>query len=97
MRFRFHPHGVPLSESLVDYMQDRLDRLYRDFAFIIEGDVYLEEIGEVKPHREIRLHIHVPGEVLHVSERGENFQTAFDAALERIRRGLVKYKERLRS
>jgi ribosomal subunit interface protein len=97
MRFRFHPHGVPLSESLTEYMQDRLDRLYRDFAFITEGDVYLEEIGEVKPHREIRLHIRIPGEVLHVSERGENFQTAFDAALERIRRGLVKYKERLRS
>jgi ribosomal subunit interface protein len=97
MRFRFHPHGVPLSEHLTSYMEDRLGRLYNDFAFITEGEVYLEEVGDVKPNREIRLHVRIPGEVLHVSERGENFQEAFDAALARIRRGLVKYKERLRS
>ncbi len=78
-------------------MENRLDRLYQDFAFITEGEVYLEEVGDVKPNREVRLHIRIPGEVLHVSERGDNFQVAFDAALERIRRGLVKYKERLRS
>ncbi len=86
-----------MSESLSAYMQDRLDRLYQDFAFITEGEVFLEEVGEVKPNREVRLHVRIPGEVLHVSERGENFQVAFDAALDRIRRGLVKYKERLRS
>ncbi len=97
MRFRFYPHGIPLSESLSAYMENRLDRLYQDFAFITEGEVYLEEVGDVKPNREVRLHIRIPGEVLHVSERGDNFQVAFDAALERIRRGLVKYKERLRS
>jgi len=49
MRFRFHPHGVPLSEHLTSYMEDRLGRLYNDFAFITEGEVYLEEVfGEIQ-------------------------------------------------
>jgi ribosomal subunit interface protein len=97
MRFRLHAHGFRLPEALSAYMQDRLDRLYDDFAAIMEGEVHLEEMGDKSPAREVRIHIRVPGEALHVSERANEYQTAFDAALGAIRRSLTRYKERLRS
>ncbi len=97
MRFRIHTDGAKVSEAFTSYVQDRLERLYQDFGFIIEGEVNFKELGNKGPHRGVELHLRVPGEVLHVSERAEDFQTAFDSGLSAMRRSLQRYKEQIRS
>lgn len=97
MRFRIHTDGAKVSEAFTTYVQDRLERLYQDFGFILEGEISLKELGSKEPHRGVELHVRVPGEVLHVSERAADFQTAFDAGLSAMRRSLRRYKEQIRS
>jgi ribosome-associated translation inhibitor RaiA len=74
-----------------------MDKLLSDFAFVLNGDIYLQEIGVKSPTHSVRLRVQVPGETLIAEERGDNFQEAFDAALAALRRQLTRYKETIRS
>lgn len=97
MRYEVHAGNVKVSSAFTAYVEDRMQRLLSDFAFIVSGDLYLHELGTKSPAHQVRLRVQVPGETLVVEERGDNFQEAFDAALAAMRRQLTRYKETIRS
>ncbi|GIV25876.1 MAG: hypothetical protein KatS3mg026_1568 [Bacteroidia bacterium] len=97
MRYEVHAGSVKVSSAFTAYVEDRMQRLLSDFAFIVSADLYLHELGAKSPTHQVRLRVQVPGETLIVEERGDNFQEAFDAALAAMRRQLTRYKETIRS
>ncbi len=97
MRYELHAGSVKVSPAFIDYTDERMKRLLEDFAFVVHGDIYLHELGAKSPSHQVRLKLQVPGDVLVVEERADNFQEAFDSAVEAIRRQLKRYKETIRS
>lgn len=97
MRYQLHTGPVKVSESFTAYVGDRIERLLDDFSFVVSSDVYLQEVGEKSPSRQVRLRFQVPGETLIAEEKADNFQEAFDKALLAARRQLTRYKETIRS
>ncbi|MCS7297824.1 MAG: ribosome-associated translation inhibitor RaiA [Bacteroidia bacterium] len=97
MRYEIHAGNARTSPSLSDYVDDRMQRLFHDFGFIVRADIYLHEVGVKNPSHEVRLKVQVPGETLLAEEKAQNFQEAFDGVLGAIRRQLTRYKETIRS
>ncbi|MCS6895547.1 MAG: ribosome-associated translation inhibitor RaiA [Bacteroidia bacterium] len=97
MRYKIHHSSVKVSPTFAEYAGSRMERLLHDFAFILHADIYLHEIGLKSPTHEVRLRVQVPGETLIAEEKADNFQEAFDAALNAVRRQLTRYKETIRS
>ncbi|MCS7162086.1 MAG: ribosome-associated translation inhibitor RaiA [Bacteroidia bacterium] len=97
MRYELHAGTIPLSPTFTEYVEGRMKRLLSDFAFIVNSDIFLQELGVKGATHQVRLRVHVPGETLVAEERASNFQEAFDAALAAVRRQLTRYKETIRS
>jgi len=97
MRYQLHSGTAKVSESFVSYVESRMERLLTDFSFVIATDIYLQELGDKSPTRQVRLRFQVPGETLIAEEKADNFQEAFDKALLAARRQLTRYKETIRS
>lgn len=97
MRYELHAGSVKVSSAFTDYANARMSRLLEDFAFVVHGDIYLHELGAKSPSHQVRLKLQVPGDTLVVEEKADNFQEAFDSAVEAMRRQLKRYKETARS
>lgn len=97
MRYDIHTGSAKVSPAFAEYAESRMQRLFQDFAFILQSDIYLHEAGQKSPSHEVRLRVQVPGETLLAEEKADNFQEAFDAALAAVRRQLTRYKETIRS
>jgi len=85
-------------EKLLSFISERLHKLEQYSDRIIDAQVFLklENHGQVRDKiTEIRLQ--VPGDRLFSKSTERTFEAAVDRAVEGLRRGLKKYKERHKS
>ena len=85
-------------QKLIEYIDDKLQKMDKFFDHIIEARVTLrlENSGQVKDKiAEIRLN--VPGNQLFVKEANKTFEASIDKAADSLKRQLLKYKEKLRA
>ena len=84
-------------QKLVDYVQEKLEKVEHYFDRIIDAHVTLklENAGQVKDKvAEVRLN--VPGETLMVKETQKTFEASVNLAVDALKRQLIKYKEKVR-
>ncbi|MFK7947071.1 MAG: ribosome-associated translation inhibitor RaiA [Saprospiraceae bacterium] len=84
--------------KLIEFIEQKLNKLERFFDQIIMADVILrlENNGQVRDKiAEIKLK--VPGKVLIAKETEKSFEAAIDSSADALRRQLIKYKERMRA
>ncbi|HMQ59414.1 MAG TPA: ribosome-associated translation inhibitor RaiA [Flavilitoribacter sp.] len=84
-------------QKLVDYVQEKLEKVEHYFDRIIDAHVTLklENAGQVKDKvAEVRLN--VPGETLVVKETQKTFEASVNLAVDALKRQLIKYKEKVR-
>ncbi len=84
-------------ESLVDFIQRKLNKLDTFYDRITEGEVYLRlEKGEKsKIHKKfIEVKLHVPGSSLFVKEKGDSFEEATDLAVGVLTRQVKRFKQK---
>ncbi|MEM6648282.1 MAG: ribosome-associated translation inhibitor RaiA [Bacteroidota bacterium] len=85
--------GFTASPNLHDYVQTRLQKLTRFYDGITSARVVLTEEGNVKS-AEITLSVY--RDVLSTASDEGEFETMIDTCTDRLRRQLLRYKDKLR-
>ena len=75
-----------------------LTKLTQFFDRIVSADVILklENSGQVKD-KIVEVKINLPGGVLYAKETNKTFEASIDAAVDALRRQLIRHKERMRA
>jgi putative sigma-54 modulation protein len=85
-------------EKLIEFIEKKVEKLETFFDHIISADVMLrlENNGQVQD-KIAEIKIKVPKDVLIAKETDKTFEASIDAAVEALRRQIIKYKERMRT
>ena len=85
-------------QKLLDFIQNRMDKLEQHYDKVIKSDVYLKvENTSDKQNKIFEAHLSVPGENLIVKKQCKTFEEGADSAVSSLQRQLKKRKEKLRS
>jgi putative sigma-54 modulation protein len=87
-----------LTEKLVDFIQERMDKLEKYYDKIVSSDVFLKvEKTSDKENKIVEVKIHVPGDDFMVKKQCKTFEEAVEISAESLERLLVKRKEKIRT
>lgn len=83
--------------KLVGYIEQKLNRLGRYFDKPIQADVHLklQDTGAKFREKLVEIRLNVPGNSLIDKKSGKTFETATSAAIETLKRQLVRHKEKV--
>ena len=85
-------------QKLIDFIQNRMDKLEQHYDKVIKSDVYLKvENTSDKQNKIFEAHLSVPGDNLIVKKQCKTFEEGADNAVASLQRQLKKRKEKLRS
>lgn len=99
MRMKVNVQSVNfnIDQSLVDFIQNKLDNLEKFYDKIIGADVYLKvHKTSEKENKTADIKLRIPGDELIVKKQCKSFEACVDIAAESLRRQLQKKKEKQR-
>ncbi len=83
--------------KLINFIQNRLNKLELFYDKVISSDVYLKvENTSSKENKIVEIKVHVPKDKFIVKKQCKSFEEAVDAACGSLERRLVKRKEKMR-
>jgi putative sigma-54 modulation protein len=98
MKVNVNAVNFTVDKKLVDFIQERMDKLERFYDRVIVADVYLKvESTSEKENKIVETKIHVPGDDLVVKKQCKTFEEAVDLSCEALERLLLKRKEKIRT
>ncbi|HOY07329.1 MAG TPA: ribosome-associated translation inhibitor RaiA [Saprospiraceae bacterium] len=82
--------------KLVAYIEQKLSRLNRYFDKMIQADVHLklQDTGGRVREKLVEIRLGIPGNDLIDKKSGKTFETAASAAIEALKRQIVRHKEK---
>lgn len=96
MKLRVHSIHFDADQKLIDFIQQRLDKLHTFYDRLVGGEVFLRLNNEGVENKTVEIRITVPGKELFAKEQARSFEAAVDSATESLRSQLDKFKTRLR-
>lgn len=97
MKLKVNAVHFTADNSLVDFIQKKLNKLDLFYDRITGADVYLklEKGDKVDTHKkQIEVNLHVPGKNIFVKEEASTFEEATDIALDVLTRQVKKVKQK---
>ncbi|MFC4096244.1 ribosome hibernation-promoting factor, HPF/YfiA family [Euzebyella saccharophila] len=83
--------------KLIDFLQNRMDKLETFYDKVISSDVYLKvQNTSAKENKIVEIMLNVPGDKFMVKKQCKTFEEAIDSARGSLERKLIKRKEKLR-
>lgn len=85
-------------ESLVDFIQRKLNKLDQFYDRITDGEVFLRlEKGDKSKIQKklVEVKLNVPGSSIFVKEKGDSFEEATDLAMGVLTRQVKKHKQKI--
>lgn len=83
-------------QKLIDFLQEKMDKLEIYFDKIINADVYLKVQNTGEPENKItEILLGIPGDDLMVKRTSKTFEEGIDEGVSTLRRQLQKRKEKL--
>ncbi|SHJ52438.1 ribosome hibernation-promoting factor, HPF/YfiA family [Pseudozobellia thermophila] len=83
--------------KLIDFLQNRMDKLETFYDKVISSDVYLKvENTSSKENKIVEIKLNVPGDKFMVKKQCKSFEEAIDSSCDSLERILIKRKEKLR-
>jgi putative sigma-54 modulation protein len=96
MKVNVNAVNFNVDRKLVDFVQERMDRLEKYYDKIVSAEVFLKvEKTSDKENKIVEIKIHVPGDDFMVKKQCKTFEAAVDMAAESLERLLVKRKEKV--
>jgi putative sigma-54 modulation protein len=96
MKVKVNAVNFNIDRKLVDFIQERMDRLDKYYDKIVSSEVFLKvEKTSEKENKIVEVKIHVPGDDLIVKKQCKTFEEAIDLSAESLERLLVKRKEKV--
>ncbi|WP_460913449.1 HPF/RaiA family ribosome-associated protein [Spirosoma areae] len=97
MRLQMHAVKFTADQSLLDFIQAKLDKLDTFHDRIISGEVFLRLEGadsnKVK-EKIVEVRLLLPGKELFVKEHDKSFESATDRVLDVLKDKLVRFKQK---
>ena len=98
MKVNINAVNFNVDGKLLDFIQERMDRLEKYYDKIVSADVFLKvENTSEKENKIVEVKIHVPGDDLMVKKQCKTFEEAIENSAESLERLLVKRKEKIRA
>tara|TARA_R110002096_G_scaffold401916_1_gene598965 strand:+ start:105 stop:398 length:294 start_codon:yes stop_codon:yes gene_type:complete len=84
-------------KKLVDFVNERVNKLEHFFDNIVSGEVHLKLGSNSENENKIaEIKIHVPGKEMFAKKQSKSFEEATDLCVEALRRQVKKHKEKLK-
>ncbi len=98
MKVNLHAVNFNVDKKLVDFVQEKVDKLEKYYDKIVSSDVFLKvENTSDKENKIVEVKINVPGDDFVVKKNTKSFEEGIDLAVDSLERVLVKRKEKLRT
>ena len=98
MKVSVHAVNFTVDKRLVDFIQERLDKLEKYYDKVVSADVFLKvEKTSEKDNKIVEVKINVPGDEFLVKKQCKTFEEALELSAESLQRMLVKRKEKINS
>jgi putative sigma-54 modulation protein len=98
MKVNVHAVNFTVDKKLVDFVQERMDKLEKYYDRVVSSDIFMKvEKTSEKENKIVEIKINVPGDDFLVKKQCKSFEEAVEQAAESLERLLVKRKEKLRT
>ena len=98
MKVNLQAVNFNVDKKLVDFVQEKLDKLEKYYDKIVSSDVFLKvENTSDKENKTVEIKINVPGDDFVVKKTAKSFEEGVDLAVDSLERSIVKRKEKLRA
>jgi putative sigma-54 modulation protein len=84
-------------KKLVDFVNEKVNRLGQFYDNIVGGEVYLKLGSSSENENKIaEIKIHVPGKELFAKKQSKSFEEATDLCVDALKKQVQKHKEKLK-
>ena len=98
MNVNVHAVNFTVDRKLVDFVQERMDKLEKYYDKVVSSDVFLKvENTSDKENKIVEIKISVPGDDFMVKKQCKTFEEAVEQSAESLERLLQKRKEKTRT
>jgi putative sigma-54 modulation protein len=98
MKVNIHAVNFNVDGKLLDFIQERMDKLEKYYDKVVSSDVFLKvEKTSEKENKIVEVKMNVPGDDFMVKKQCKSFEEALDQAAESLERLMQKRKEKLNS
>ncbi|MEW5675031.1 ribosome-associated translation inhibitor RaiA [Flavobacterium enshiense] len=98
MKVNVHAVNFNIDKKLVDFVQERLDKLEKYYDRVVSSDIFLKvENTSDKENKIVEVKINVPGDEFMVKKQSKSFEEAVDLSVDSLERLLLKRKDKVRA
>jgi putative sigma-54 modulation protein len=98
MKVNVHAVNFNVDKKLLDFVEERMNRLEKYYDRVVSSDVFLKvEKTSDKENKIVEAKIIVPGDEFIVKKQCKTFEEGVELASESMERLLVKRKEKIRT
>ena len=97
MRLQVHSIHFDADRKLIDFIQQRVDKLETFYNRLVEGEVFLRINNEGFDNKTVEIKLSVPGKKLFAKEQARSFEAAAELAIEALKNQLKKFKTQIKS
>lgn len=94
MKLQMYSIHFDADQSLLDFIQNKLNKLDTFYDRIVNGEVFLRLDNNTINNKIVEVKLFVPGTTLFTKTESTSFENATDEALATLTRQLKKYKEK---
>lgn len=96
MQVKVHSIQFSADQKLVDFINQKVNKLNLFFGNIVDSEVFLKIITpNANNNKLVEIKINVPGKELFAKKKSKSFEEAIDDAVDALRIQITKYKEKL--
>lgn len=92
MKLQVHSVHFTADVKLVDFIQNKVDKLETFYDRIVDGEVFLKVNNEGVENKTVEIKINVPGSQFFVTEKAISFEAATDLGIDALVSQLKKFK-----
>jgi len=97
MKIKIHSIHFNADKKLLDYIQEKVDRLLLFYEHIIDGEVFLKlNKANGSENKIVEIKVNAPGKTLFSKEQKSTFEEATNKAFESLAKQVKKHKQKVR-
>ena len=98
MKVNLQAVNFNVDRKLVDFVQEKLDKLEKYYDKIVSAEVFLKlENTSDKENKTVEIKINVPGDEFVVKKTAKSFEEGVDLSVDSLERVILKRKEKVRA
>ena len=97
MDIQIHSLGFDAKQELLDFVENKVNKLSKFSDDIINAEVFLRLMNSSTDDTKMaEIKIEIPGHELFAKKQGKSFEESVDNTVDALRKQIQKYKEKIR-